>query len=118
MELLLIEQPCRIEEVLTLNYSFDNLHKFLNFLVLSDKESSDKLIEVNLKLSDVDIMKNIIDEVTKRLSTCETTNTNMDITMNSFFQKFSELDNKIFTALQVIITYKKKKIFFEKDFFN
>ena len=34
MDLIYEDPPCKINEVITMNYSFDNLYKFLNFLLL------------------------------------------------------------------------------------
>jgi len=102
MELLFDDPPCKIDDVIKLSYSFDNLHKFLNFLLLKDKESITKLHDVKIKLLEIDEMKVNIEEVTTRVDNCEGKFNDLQGTINSFFQKFNELDNKIAGTLNVL----------------
>ena len=101
MELAFEDPPCKIDDVIKMNYSFENLHKFLNFLLLNDKDSFTKLHDVKLKISEIDDIKINLEEVTLRVLKCEGKFTEMEGTINSFFQKFNELDNKIVGALHV-----------------
>ncbi len=113
MELLLEEPPCKIDNVIS--YSFENLHKFLNFLVLNDKESFSKLNDVQLKLAEMDNLKRNLDDVTIRIFKSEEKQKEFEYSINSFFQKFSDLDTKIVSALHVLSLF---LIFFIRVFFN
>ena len=97
------------------SYSFENLHKYLNFLVLNDKESFTKLHDVKLKLKEIDDLKINLDDVTIRIFKCEGRYLEIENTVNSFFKKFSDLDNKIVSAVNVSLNkiLKKLKILFQ-----
>lgn len=101
MELLFEEPPCKIDDVIRLSYSFENLHKFLNFLVLNDKDSFTKLHDVKLKLTEMDDLKRNLEDVTVRIFKCEGRFTEIENIVNSFFKKFSDLDGKIVSAVHV-----------------
>ncbi len=101
MELLFEEPPCKIDDVIRLSYSFENLQKFLNFLVLNDKESFTKLHDVKLKLTEIDDLKTNIEDITIRTFKCETRFMEIENTVNSFFKKFGDLDTKIVSAVHV-----------------
>jgi len=102
MELVFEDPPCQIDDVIKLSYSFDNLHKFLNFLVLKDKESFIKLNNLGIKILEIDDLRTNLDDVTFRVTKSEGKFTEIESSINSFFQKFNELDNKIIGALHVI----------------
>lgn len=101
MELIFEDPPCKIDDVIKLSYSFDNLHRFLNFLVLKDKESLTKLHDIGIKILEIDDLRTNLDDVTLRVTKSEGKFSEIESTINSFFQKFNELDNKIIGALHV-----------------
>lgn len=101
MELIFEEPPCEIDDVIRFSYSFENLHKFLNFLVLNSKESFTKLHDVKIKLREIDDLKSNLDDVTIRVFKCEGRFTEIENTVNSFFKKFNDLDGKIVSAVHV-----------------
>lgn len=105
MELVFEDPPCSIDDVIKLSYSFDNLHKFLNFLVLKDKESLTKIHDIGIKIREIDELQTNLEEVTLRVTKCEGKFSEIENTINAFFQKFNELDNKIIGALHVCIFY-------------
>jgi hypothetical protein len=95
MDLNFEEAPCEISDVIKMNYSFDNLHKFLNFLVLNDKDNFSKLKNIKIKLMELDDIKENLDENNSKISNFEQKFNQIDSTINSFFQKFNEMDIKI-----------------------
>lgn len=101
MELVFEDPPCQIDDVIKISYSLENLHKFLNFLVLNDKESFTKLHDVKIKLSEIDELKKNLDDIIIRVFKCEGRFTEIENTINSFFKKFSDLDTKIVSAVHV-----------------
>jgi len=101
MELVFEDPPCQIDDVIRLSYSFDNLHKFLNFLVFNDKESFTQINEINVKIKEIDILRTNIEEVTSRVGKCESRFSDIETTINSFFLKFNDLDTKISGTLHV-----------------
>jgi hypothetical protein len=112
------DPPCNIDDVIKLSYSFDNLYKFLNFLLIKDRESFSKLRDVNIKILEIDDIKVYLEEVTNRVHICEGRFSEIDTTIKSFFEKFKELDNKIVTAISVninfILLFSLKKFFIYK----
>jgi hypothetical protein len=103
------EAPCKIEDCIKMTYSFDNLHKFLNFLLLNDKDYFKKLQHMQIKLLEMQEIKENLQQANLTLENFETKFQKVDSTLNSFFQRFSELDIKISTAVSVRKFYLKYK---------
>ena len=101
MDLQFEEAPCNIDEVITMNYSFDNLHKFLNFLLLNDKDYFQKLKNISIKLLEMEDIKENLNQANVKIANFEQKFTHIDGTINSFYQRFNELDLKITTATSV-----------------
>ena len=99
------DPPCLIDDVITMNYSFDKLHKFLNFLLLNDKDYFKKLQNIQIKLLEMDDIKNNLKEANVKIANFEQKFQVLDSTINSYYQRFMELDMKITTADSV-----KKKL--------
>jgi Zn-dependent M32 family carboxypeptidase len=95
MDLQFEEAPCKIDDVIKMNYSFDNLHKFLNFLVLNDKDNFQNLKNMKIKLMEMDDIKENLNENNSKILNFDNKFNQIDGTINSFFQKFSEMDIKI-----------------------
>ena len=95
------DPPCKLDDVVNLNFSFENLHKFLNFLLLNDKESSIKINDTNTRLSQIDEFKILIEGILTKVDNYETKFSLMDNTLNSFSLKFNEFDKKIINTFQV-----------------
>lgn len=102
MDLKFNEPPCKIDDVIFMNYSFDNLHKFLNFLLLTDKEAYSKLHDISVKLNEIDELKQYINETTDRVANCENKFLDVDKTINSYRDKFLEIDGRFSTNHHVI----------------
>jgi hypothetical protein len=101
MELVFEDPPCSIDDVIKLSYSFDNLHRFLNFLLLKDKESLTKIHDIGIKITEINELRTDLEEVTLRVTKFEGKFSEIENTINSFFQRFNELDKKTIGALHV-----------------
>jgi predicted nuclease with TOPRIM domain len=95
------EAPCKINEVISMNYSFDNLHKFLNYLMLNDKDYFQKLQNIRIKLLELDDVKENLRDIKEKNAVFDQKFTQMEGTLVSFHNKFSELDSKISMASSV-----------------
>jgi hypothetical protein len=101
-----MEAPCKIDEVITMNYSFDNLHKFLNFLLLNDKDYFQKLQNIRVKLLEMDELNDNLTQANEKLRDFDLKFTQVENTLMSFHNKFFELDSKI----TIVTSVKKIKI--------
>ena len=96
------EPPCNIDDVIFMNYSFANLHKYLNFLLLTDKEAFSKIHDISIRLNEIDELKESINETTDRVSKCEKSFVEIDKTIKSYADKFLEIDARLSTYHHVI----------------
>lgn len=103
MNFTFAEPPCKIDDVIFMNYSFDNLHKFLNFLLLTDKEAYSKMHDISIRLNEIDELKEYIDETTNRVDNCEKRFIDVDKTINSYRDKFLEIDARFGTNHHVLL---------------
>lgn len=110
MDFAFQELPCKIDDVISSNISFENLHKLLNFLVSNDKDYYTKINDIRLKMSQLEDVKSSLEEVTLRLTNCESKFSGIETTINSFFQKFNELDGKISGATNVNKIFQRRNI--------
>ena len=101
MDLMFEEPPCKIDDVISMHHSFDNLHKFLNFLLLNDKDYFQKLENINVKLLEMDDIKDNLKIANDKIANFEQKFQSVDSTINSFYQRFSDLESKITTATNV-----------------
>lgn len=107
MDFAFQELPCKIDDVISYNISFENLHKLLNFLVSNDKDYYTKINDIRLKMSQLEDVKSSLEEVTLRLTNCESKFSGI---INSFIQKFNELDCKISGATNVNKIFQRRNI--------
>jgi hypothetical protein len=96
-----LEPPCDIDDVLHINFSMNNLHKFLNFLLLSDKEAYSKLNDISGKLSQIDEIKVLIKENTQKMYLIEDKFVEIDKVLHNFNIKFNDVNEKFLKAFQV-----------------
>ena len=93
MNLQFLDPPCSIDQVILLNFSIDNLHKFLNYLLLSDKEAFNKLSELTLKINDIDEMKFSIKQNMEKMVEIHEKVTKVEKVISNFSNKFYEIEN-------------------------
>jgi len=103
MDLKFDEPPCRIDDVIFMNYSFDNLHKFLNFLLLTDKQTFSKLHDLSIRLNEIDVIKKQLDETSDRISNCEKKFVDIDKSFNLHRDKFLDIEGKLSNNVHVNI---------------
>jgi hypothetical protein len=98
MEFLFSDPPCKINECIQMNYSFDNLYKFLNFLFLNDKDYFNKLQNIDIKLQSLITIEEDLKYAHTKIETFDSKFHQLDSTIFSFFQKLNDLDTKILSA--------------------
>jgi hypothetical protein len=109
---LFIEPPCKIDDVIKLNFTFDNLHKFLNFLLLNDKDYFSKIQDLTFKMQVVNNMEEDLKTAKESIEKFESKFVSLDQTIFNFFQKFNELESKLLsTGLVKFNKNFNKKIF-------
>jgi len=101
MELKFQDPPCKIDDVIFMNYSFDNLHKFLNFLLITDKEAHNRLHDISIKLIEIDYLRQDITETTDRVLKCEVKSSDLETIIDSHKENFKEIDMKFVSNIKV-----------------
>jgi hypothetical protein len=99
MSTRLYDPPCKIDEVITMNFSIENLQKFLDYLINSDKLAYSQIEEISTKIIDIEETKNQTIENTEKIrilryKTDDTSSIlNQTIEINKY--QFNLVDNKI-----------------------
>ena len=100
MSLKILDQPCKIEEVFSLTFSVENLHKYLDFLINNDKEFVYSLNELSKEVSG---KADDLDDIKARVNRCEDklyavddkfneNERNLQKQINVFNEKFNNID--------------------------
>ena len=111
MDYIYEDPPCGINEVINLNFSFENLQKFLNFLSLNNKDFFTKISNIYIKLKEIDDLKTELNDTNFRLNLFEGKFNEYDITLKNIKDKLLELENKSIISENVIFN---KKLFYLK----
>jgi hypothetical protein len=88
MSTKLLDPPCKIEDVITMNFSIENLQKFLDFLALSDKVAYSQIEEISTKIIDIDNTKTQVTENTEKISILEHKTEDNTFTLNTSIENF------------------------------
>jgi hypothetical protein len=104
MSLQILDPPCSLDQII--HFNLENLQKFLNFLLLSDKEAYAKLNEITGKMNQIDEINTSIKKNMEKMLDIEEKMTIVDKTILNFNNKFSIIDNKFENTFQVNL-YKK-----------
>jgi hypothetical protein len=102
----ILDPPCELNDIIQLNFSMNNLHKYLNFLLLSDKEAYTKLNEISGKLTQIDDIKTLIKENKQKMYEIDDKFVDIDRVTNNFNNKFIDIDNKFNNTFIVKNKYK------------
>jgi hypothetical protein len=92
------EPPCKIDDVINLNFSSDNLHKFLNFLLLNDKDYFMKIQNLSFKMQIVHKMEEDLKTAQEKIENFDKKFLSLDQTVFNFFQKFNELESRLLST--------------------
>lgn len=92
MSIVYEEPPCKIEDVLTLNFS--NLQNFLGSLVNNNKEFYDKISYLTNKIQELDSIKEEVTDTKCRLNKCESKFTSIETTLENHQFKLIDLETK------------------------
>jgi DNA repair exonuclease SbcCD ATPase subunit len=76
-----IDPPCRLEEVISFNFQFKNLQRYLDFLNNADSMMNTQIKDLRMKLDEIEMLKAKMDD--------------FEFTLNSNVKKFAEMENTI-----------------------
>lgn len=92
-----IDPPCRLEEVVSFNFEFKNLQRYLDFLNTADSIMNSKIKDLGMKLDEIEILKSKMDNFEFTLNSNVKKFVEMENTISSYANKFQDLESRMWT---------------------